>query len=139
MAHAIYGYNGTCKNIHGHSYELHATVSSAIHTNDYIAAPGFAIDFKDIKVLVKNNIIDYFDHKMILSRDFLSENPSISLQENLLIREVEPTTENMLIYIMQVLHKKLPGELRLDQLKLYEPKESYAEWINEYTFNLSSV
>lgn len=139
MAHAIYGYNGACKNIHGHSYELHVTVSSVIDTSDYIAAPGFAIDFKDIKILVMNNIIDYFDHKMILSRDFLSENPSISLQENLLIWEVEPTAENMLIYIMQVLQKKLPCELRLDQLKLYETKESYAEWINEYTFNLSSV
>lgn len=27
MAHAIHGYAGACKNIHGHSYELEVTVS----------------------------------------------------------------------------------------------------------------
>ena len=29
-AHAIDGYNGMCKNIHGHSYELHVTVGSLV-------------------------------------------------------------------------------------------------------------
>lgn len=28
MAHAIDGYAGACKNIHGHTYELHVTVSA---------------------------------------------------------------------------------------------------------------
>ena len=135
MAHAINGYNGVCKNIHGHSYELYVTISSSINAIDYIPSPGFVIDFKEIKMIVKNNIIDYLDHKMILSRDYLSQNPSFTLQENLLIWEVEPTAENMLIYIMKVLHKNLPGQLKLDHLKLYETKESYAEWINDNTFN----
>ena len=31
MAHAIHGYAGACKHIHGHSYELHVTVTEKIN------------------------------------------------------------------------------------------------------------
>ena len=58
MAHAISGYSGSCKNIHGHSYELHVTVSSAANEIDFIPAPGFLIDFKEIKKLVTELVIN---------------------------------------------------------------------------------
>ena len=135
MAHAIHGYPGACKNIHGHSYELHVTVSSATAYKDYIPAPGFVIDFKEIKKLVRINVIEHFDHKVILSRDFLLKNPSFSSQENLVTWEAEPTAENILLYIKQVLNEKLPDELKLVQLKLYETKDSYAEWKYENSIN----
>ncbi|WP_298296912.1 6-carboxytetrahydropterin synthase [Hydrotalea sp.] len=131
MAHAIYGYPGACKNIHGHSYELQVTVSSVHNYKNYIPAPGFVIDFKEIKKLVNTAVIEYFDHKMILSRNFLMENPSFSSLENLVAWEAEPTAENILLYIKQILNEKLPRELKLVQLKLYETKDSYAEWILE--------
>lgn len=135
MAHAIHGYPGVCKNIHGHSYELHVTVSSVNGYKDYIPAPGFVIDFKDIKKIVIAAVIEKFDHKVILSRDFLFENPSFSSQENLVTWEAEPTAENLLIYMKQILCEKLPDKLKLVQLKLYETKDSYAEWIYGNTFN----
>lgn len=134
MAHAIYGYSGACKNIHGHSYELQVTVSSVHDYKDYIPAQGFVIDFKDIKKLVNIAVIEYFDHKMVLSRNFLMENPSFSSQKNLVAWEVEPTAENILLYIKQALNEKMRGELKLVQLKLYETKDSYAEWILDDTF-----
>lgn len=135
MAHAIHGYPGACKNIHGHSYELHVTVSSAAAYTDYIPAPGFVIDFKEIKKLVSTTVIECFDHKVILSRDFLLKNPSFSSQENLVTWEAEPTAENILLYVKQVLNEKLSDELKLVQLKLYETKDSYAEWKNENSIN----
>lgn len=49
MAHAIYGYPGACKNIHGHSYELHVTVSADYKKRSYIPDTGFIIDFKELK------------------------------------------------------------------------------------------
>ena len=128
MAHAIHGYPGPCKNIHGHSYELHVTVCSVNGHNGYLPAPGFLIDFKEIKKLVTMAVIEQFDHKIILSRDFLLKNPSFASQENLVAWEVEPTAENLLVYMMQLLAERLPGEVRLVQLKLYETKDSYAEW-----------
>jgi len=135
MAHAIYGYPGACKNIHGHSYELHVTVSAENNNNSYIPVPGFIIDFKEIKKMVTTGIIEKFDHKVILSREFLLKNPSCSLQENLVIWEAEPTAENMLLFIQQALRKKLPDNIKLVHLKLFETKDSYAEWLNDTTFN----
>ncbi len=135
MAHAIHGYPGACKNIHGHSYELHVTVCSSDNYEQYIPAPGFVIDFKEIKNLVNDAIIYKFDHKLILSQAFLLKNPSFLLQENLVSWPVEPTAENMLLFIQQTLAEKLPADIKLVQLKLYESKDSYAEWTNGNTFN----
>lgn len=130
-AHAIHGYNGACKNIHGHSYELHVTVAADAEFEDYIPAPGFVIDFKEIKKIVKEGIIINLDHKLLLSKQFIAENNYISQQENLIQWEVEPTAENILLYIKKILINSLPAHVQLAYLKLYETKDSYAEWSNK--------
>ncbi len=130
MAHAIHGYSGLCKNIHGHSYELHVTVSSVNFETAYIPAPGFLIDFKEIKLLVNESILKLFDHHIILSEAFLMANPSFSSLENLIIFEEEPTAENLLINIKLILNTKFPKNIILKQLKLFETNDSYAEWTN---------
>ena len=135
MSHAIHGYAGACKNIHGHSYELHVTVAAVNDSIDFISAPGFLVDFKEIKKIVSITVTEFFDHKIILFRDFLRKNPSLSSQENLVTWEVEPSAENMLLHIKQMLCKKLPSDLKLVHLKLHETKDSYAEWINDDTFS----
>lgn len=134
MAHAIHGYAGPCKNIHGHSYELYVTVAAANDTDDYIPTPGFVIDFKDIKKLVNNSVIEYFDHKLVLSRDFLAENPSFATAKNLVTWDAEPTAENLLLFMKGALCTKFSDDIMLFQLKLYETKDSYAEWINDNNF-----
>ena len=127
MAHAIHGYDGACKNIHGHSYELHVTVSSD-DDKDYISAPGFVIDFKEIKKLVKTSIIEKLDHKLVLSEGFVAKNSLFNNEENIIIWKVEPSAENILIYIRNILFEKISGSTKLVQLKLYETKDSFAEW-----------
>ena len=129
MAHAIHGYSGACKNIHGHSYELHVSISSTELNEDYITAPGFIIDFKDLKKLINSTIIDKFDHKLVLSRAFLNDHKTILNEENLIEWEVEPTVENLLLYIKKILTARLSNELKLVKLKLHETKDSYAEWV----------
>lgn len=129
MAHAIHGYSGACRNIHGHSYELHVTVSSTNGCDDYIPAPGFEIDFKEIKKVVTEKVIKSLDHKLILSCNFLAEKPELRSQENLVIREAEPSAENLLIYIRRILENNLSPNVMLIKLKLFETKDSYAEWI----------
>lgn len=133
MAHAIHGYKGACKNIHGHSYELHVTVCASKSYTEYIPAPGFIIDFKEIKKIVKEAVTEKFDHRMILSSQFIAAHPSFSTQENLIIWDAEPTAENLLFYIKQTLKESFPEEVKLIQLKLYETKDSYAEWMDDKT------
>ena len=133
MAHAILGYQGVCKNIHGHSYELHVTVSSGDKEKEYLPAPGFVIDFKDLKKLIMSVVVEAIDHKLILSRNYLVKYPDIRSQENLVIWEAEPTAENILLYIQKKLKDKFPPAIKLIELRLYETKTSYATWINTDT------
>ncbi len=137
MAHAIHGYSGACKNIHGHSYELHVSISSSKMNEDYIPAPGFIIDFKELKKLINTTIIDKFDHKLILSKVFLDDHKTILTEENLIIWEVEPTVENLLIYIVKIISESLSDNLTLVKLKLHETKDSYAEWIFNNTLSIN--
>jgi 6-pyruvoyltetrahydropterin/6-carboxytetrahydropterin synthase len=135
MAHAIHGYAGACRHVHGHSYELHVTVYSGDVHRGYIAAPGFVTDFKEIKKLVKATVIEKLDHMLLLSKAFLTENPFYSNQQNLVTWDAEPTAENMLLFIQKTLSERLSPASKLACLKLYETKDSYAEWINDNTFN----
>jgi 6-pyruvoyltetrahydropterin/6-carboxytetrahydropterin synthase len=41
---------------------------------------------------------------------------------------MEPTAENILLYICNELGKELPENVELHRLKLYETNDSYAEW-----------
>ncbi len=59
MAHAIYGYTGDCKNIHGHSYEIHVTVSAKEEKQGYIASPGFITISKKSKKLLPPKSLKY--------------------------------------------------------------------------------
>ncbi len=128
MAHAIDGYPGACKNIHGHSYELHVQVNSGNLSNEYIQGIGLDIDFKYIKNIVKCHIIDAFDHHLLLSKRYLSNNAGLAKNENLIAWEIEPTAENILIYIQKILQEKMPTNCHLHQLTLFETKDSYAIW-----------
>lgn len=130
MAHAIYRYPGVCRNIHGHSYTLHVSVSSSGSSDDFIPTPGFEIDFKEIKKVVVGSVIKSLDHKLILSRDYLAQYPTLLSLENLVVWEAEPTAENLLIYIRRLLENSLPEGVKLAKLKIYETKDSYAEWLN---------
>jgi len=135
MAHAIDGYSGPCKNVHGHSYELHVTVSNSFSGDDYIPAPGFVLDFKELKQLVQSSVLETLDHKLVLSDRFLAKNSALALQENLMVWNAEPTAENILIYIQKILCEKLPAGIQLASLTLYETKSSYAVWMNKVSFN----
>jgi len=131
MAHAIHGYSDSCKNIHGHSYKLHVTVTAGKESKNYIQDPGYILDFKELKRLVTAAIITTLDHQLALSRGFLSQNPDITLQENLVILDSEPTAGNLLIFMAKILTKELPEDVTLVKLKLFETNDSYAEWIND--------
>lgn len=126
-AHAIHGYEGLCKNIHGHSYILHVTVGISNSNDDYLPGTGFIIDFKDLKKIINEVVVKPFDHALILSENFLQHHPEIKKMEHLHIWNIEPSVENMLVYIKKALEGKFPVGLELCKLKLYETSDSYAE------------
>jgi 6-pyruvoyltetrahydropterin/6-carboxytetrahydropterin synthase len=129
MAHAIFGYSGKCKNIHGHSYVLHVTVTNSSGHNDFIPGSGFIMDFKELKKIVNEKVIQELDHRLVLSDEYLKLNRAYESAENILKWNVEPSAENILIYVKQQIETALPEGIKLIRLKLYETADSYAQWI----------
>jgi 6-pyruvoyltetrahydropterin/6-carboxytetrahydropterin synthase len=78
--------------------------------------------------MVQQAVIEKFDHRIILSANYLQSNPEMKNLPNLEIWEAEPTAENILLYVKDTLRAVFPDEIRLHQLKLYETADSYAEW-----------
>ncbi len=130
-AHALYGYDGKCKNIHGHSYKLSVCVLGKPIDDTAHIKNGMVMDFSDLKRLVNNEIVAVFDHATVLNR----QSPHIKLAETLeahahkiVLVDYQPTSENMLIDFAKKLKKGLPKNVTLHSLKLYETANSFAEW-----------
>jgi 6-pyruvoyltetrahydropterin/6-carboxytetrahydropterin synthase len=133
MAHALWGYDGLCKNIHGHSYVLKVTVIGTPIEDQADKKLGMVIDFGDLKRVVNKNIVDVFDHSVIL-------NNNAPVDKFLDIKDMfdrktwfdfQPTAENLVIYFADILQKELPAEIGLHSIRLYETVNSYAEWFAE--------
>ncbi len=67
-AHALEGYSGKCRDIHGHTYHLDVTVIGNIDYESGKLDGSMVLDFSELKEIVKENIVDFFDHKLILSK-----------------------------------------------------------------------
>jgi 6-pyruvoyltetrahydropterin/6-carboxytetrahydropterin synthase len=127
-AHAIHQYQGSCKNIHGHSYELHVTVNAKHPDDGYVEGLGIIIDFKELKTIVQSRVVKALDHKLILSQAYLAANESKFASDELIVFDAEPTAENILIFVRDRIRTSLPDHIQLYALKLWETRDSYAEW-----------
>ncbi len=128
-AHALHGYDGACRHIHGHSYVLHVTVGGAGERAGFLDGLGILVDFRDLKKLVQDAVIARLDHQLVISQRFAAANPGVLQQENLLCMEAEPSAENLLLYIRGAIREQLPEGILLVRLKLFETADSYAEWV----------
>lgn len=133
-AHALYGYDGKCKNIHGHSYKLFVTVKGIPNQNQDDPKFGMVIDFGDIKSIVKSEVVDEFDHAILLNEN----SPHKELGDNLskeghkvIFTSYQPSCENMLLDMVARISPKLPEFIQLQSLRLHETETSYAEWLAE--------
>jgi 6-pyruvoyltetrahydropterin/6-carboxytetrahydropterin synthase len=127
-AHALYNYPGSCARLHGHSYELHVTVQETKPSDDFIDGLGIMIDFKELKACVLEGAVKELDHKLILSKAYLATTKGQFSAEELVVFDHEPTAENLLIFLRNQIGSKLPNSFQLRSLKLWETRDSYAEW-----------
>lgn len=133
MAHALIGYDGPCQNIHGHSYELKVTVSGNPIVDESNPKLGMVMDFGDLKKIVRDAIVDVFDHALVLNNAY-PENISTELKNTfnkVIFLEYQPTSELMVADFAMRIKAKLPNGVSLKYLMLRETVTSYAEWIAE--------
>ena len=133
-AHVLYNYDGKCKNMHGHSYKLFVTVKGTPINDINNVKNGMVVDFGDIKKIVKEEIVDVWDHAVLLN----ALTPHKELGEDLAQKghkviecNYQPTSENMLYEIAEKIKNKLPSHVQLAYLKLHETENSYGEWFAE--------
>ncbi|MDR2222469.1 MAG: 6-carboxytetrahydropterin synthase [Flavobacteriaceae bacterium] len=129
--HALYGYDGKCRNVHGHSYKLGVTVIGTPITDNTNVKFGMVIDFGDLKKIVKEEVVDVFDHATVFNRNTPHIELAKELQErghHVILVDYQPTSENMVIDFAEKIRMRLPEGLELYSLRLQETDSSYAEW-----------
>ncbi len=102
---------GKCNNpnYHGHNYELIVKLIGEPNPET-----GYVFDLKLLSDLVKENIIDRFDHKNL--------NGDTAEFKNL-----NPTAENIVIVIYRILRNKIDPKFEL-KLRLYETERNFVEY-----------
>ncbi len=129
--HALAGYDGKCRNVHGHSYRLEVTVIGEPIEDKSSPKFGMVIDFGDLKDIVKKHVIEDYDHALVLNKktaykeigDFL-----LDRGHHILLVDFQPTGEMMIQDMAKRIMPHLPPGVKLFRLKLYETGTSYAEW-----------
>ncbi|MBP9098741.1 MAG: 6-carboxytetrahydropterin synthase [Ferruginibacter sp.] len=102
---------GKCNNpnFHGHNYELVVKVTGVPDMET-----GFVMDLKILSDLVKENIVERFDHK----------NLNLDCTE---FASLNPTAENIAIVIFDILRPMIDKDLDL-QIRLYETERNFVEY-----------
>ncbi|WP_179333876.1 6-pyruvoyl trahydropterin synthase family protein [Winogradskyella costae] len=129
--HALYGYDGKCKNVHGHSYRLYVTVIGTPIADSNNVKFGMVIDFGDLKKIVKEEIVDVFDHATVFNKNTPHVDLAKELQardHNVLLVDYQPTSEMMVIDFAEKIKQRLPNNIKLHSLRLSETASSFAEW-----------
>lgn len=129
--HALYGYDGKCRNVHGHSYKLSVTVSGTPIDDNTNVKYGMVIDFSDLKKIVKEEIVDQFDHATVFNKN----TPHVELAKELsdrghhvILVDYQPTSEMMVIDFAEKIKSRLSNNIHLFSIKLQETETSFAEW-----------
>ncbi|ASS49718.1 MAG: 6-carboxytetrahydropterin synthase QueD [Candidatus Fluviicola riflensis] len=130
MAHALEGYDGPCKNIHGHTYRLAVTVSGKLINDPSHPKNGMVIDFTDFKSIVQKQVVKVFDHSLVLQRcSVFAQLLHQQIKENnILLTDYQPSCENLVIDCKNRIISHLPEEITLESVRLDETPTSYAEW-----------
>ncbi len=131
-AHTLTGYDGACNEIHGHSYRLFVTVAGTPEQNEENPKFGMTMDFGVLKSIVKEEVVDRYDHSFII-RNTPSNRELIELLGKYFSRiravEYQPTCENMVQQFAEAIAARLPHQIRLVGLRLHETATSYAEYL----------
>lgn len=125
-AHFLKGYDGKCKNIHGHRWKIEITVASeALEENGQIR--GMIVDFKKLKEDL-NLLVEELDHSFIIEEGSLKETTKKALlDEDFRMIELpfRPTAENIAEYFFDKMEEK---EYQVVLAKVYETPNNCAAY-----------
>lgn len=102
---------GKCNNpnFHGHNYDLIVRLSGEVDPRT-----GYVFDMKILSDLIKENVLDRFDHK----------NLNLDVEE---FKTLNPSAENIAIVIYDILREKISNDYDL-KITLFETERNYVEY-----------
>ena len=121
-AHVLTDHQGLCRNLHGHTYRVDVSVSQA-------GDGDMVIDFKELKGILAEVILDRFDHSFIYNTGSADESEIAAVVEKHGMRTVaipfRSTVENLAKMFFNELKAKVPG---LSSVKVWETADNVAEF-----------
>lgn len=128
-AHFLHGYNGKCRNIHGHRWTIKLEVyGESLEKAGHLR--GMLIDFGDIKKELKD-LADYLDHSFIIEKGTMRELTLNALKEDgfrIIEIDFRPTAENLSKYVYDYFTQK---GLRVKQATVFETPNNCATYSEE--------
>ena len=106
-AHFLKGYQGKCRNIHGHRWRVTAEIKGE-NLNEDPQTRGMLLDFGQLKSVLKE-ICDHMDHCLIYEAGSLKPATIAAMkEENFKMIEVDfrPTAENFACYFYHQMQEK---------------------------------
>ena len=126
-AHALDGYDGPCREIHGHSYRLFVTVKGCPADDDTNPKCGMVMDFGVLKSIVNEEVVSRFDHALVLRATRRDAPLRAVLAErfgNIVTVDYQPTCENMLGDFAARIARRLPLGVELHSLRLHGARQT---------------
>jgi 6-pyruvoyltetrahydropterin/6-carboxytetrahydropterin synthase len=130
-AHMLEGYDGLCREIHGHSYRLFVTIKGEPQSDMESPKLGMVMDFGQLKRIVNEQIVERLDHSFMMRNTPMAKQVAEDLGigfSKIVLTDYQPTCENMLGDFAERLLGALPEDVELHSLRLHETATSFAEW-----------
>lgn len=110
-AHRLREYAGNCERLHGHNWQVEATVESAT-----LDGRGMAVDFRAIKGAL-GEVLAELDHR------YLNEVPPFDAEN--------PSSENIARYLFGRMAGRIPPPARLSRVTVWESDDARAEYAED--------
>lgn len=126
LSHILDGYNGKCGRLHGHRYCAKVTLEGNIDPES-----GMIMDFGDLKPIINEIIPDhYYISNSSIEEGFQKDMRNILDKYNIDYKTMpfRTTAENMVGWFANKIQEKLPADVFVVRVELWETEKNNAEW-----------
>lgn len=131
--HRISTHTSQCRHLHGHRYAIEVTLSGNIIAEEGVPEQGMIMDFSEVKRIVREQIVDPWDHAFLVYKNDTMVVDFLRSLENhkTIILDSQPTAENLanaaFLILDEAFQKNYGDRLRLERVRLYETPNCWAD------------
>lgn len=131
--HRIPNHASQCRHLHGHRYAIEVTVSGEIIAAEGSAEQGMVADFVGIKTLVRDCVVDRWDHAFLA---YAKDQPVLEFLRSIpghktVIFDAPPTAEHLAVAAFRILKTALrnayDARICLERVRIYETPNCWAD------------